>query len=56
MEPWAIAMMCATVLISMGTCGAWCHKRGKSYVTEKEAKLRDRALGQPKELVHMGAH
>jgi hypothetical protein len=56
MEPWAIAMMCATVLIGMGTCGACCHKRGKSYVTEKEAKFRDRALGRAKELVHMGAH
>jgi hypothetical protein len=41
MEPWAIAMMCATVLIGMGTCGACCHKRRKSYVTAKEAKLRD---------------
>jgi hypothetical protein len=29
MEPRAISMMCATVLISMGTCGACCHKRGK---------------------------
>jgi hypothetical protein len=56
MEPWAIAMMCATILIGMGTCGACCHKRGKSYVTEKEAKLRDRALGRANELVHMGAH
>jgi hypothetical protein len=56
MEPWAIAMMCATLLIGMGRCGACCHKRGKSYVTEKEAKLRDRALGRAKELVHMGAH
>jgi hypothetical protein len=56
MEPWAIAMMCATVLIGMGTCGACCHKRGKTYVTAKEAKLRDRALGRAKELVHMGAH
>jgi hypothetical protein len=56
MEPWAITMMCATVLIDMGTCGACFHKRGKSYVTEKEAKLRDRALGRSKELVHMGAH
>jgi hypothetical protein len=37
MEPWAIAMMCATVLIGMGTCSACCHRRGKSYVTEKEA-------------------
>jgi hypothetical protein len=36
MEPWAIAMMCATILIRMGTCGACCHKRGKSYVTAKE--------------------
>jgi hypothetical protein len=56
MEPWAIAMMCATILIGMGTCGACCHKRGKSYVTAKEAKLRDRALERAKELVHMGAH
>jgi hypothetical protein len=56
MEPWAIAMMCATVLIGMGTCGACCHKGGKSYITAKEAKLRDRALGRAKELVHMGAH
>jgi hypothetical protein len=55
MEPWAIAMMCATVLIGMDTCGACCHKRGKSYVTDKEAKLRDRALGWAKELVQMGA-
>jgi hypothetical protein len=56
MEPWVIAMMCGTVLISMGTCGACCHKRGKSYVTEKKTKLRDRALGRAKELVQMGAH
>jgi hypothetical protein len=56
MEPWAIAMMCATILIGMGTCGACCHKSGKSYVTAKEAKLKDRALGRAKELVHMGAH
>jgi hypothetical protein len=56
MEPWAITMMCATLLIDMGTCSSCCHKRGKSYVTKKEAKLRDRALGQAKELVHMGAH
>jgi hypothetical protein len=56
MEPWAIAMMCVTVLIGMGTCGACCHKRGKCYVTEKEAKLRDPALGRAKELVHRGAH
>jgi hypothetical protein len=56
MEPWIIAMMCATVLIGRGTCGACCHKRGKSYVTEKEAKLRDHALGRAKELVHMGVH
>jgi hypothetical protein len=56
MEPWAIAMMCATVLIGMGTCGACCHKKGKSYVRDKEAKLRDRALGRAKELVHMKAH
>jgi hypothetical protein len=26
MEPWVIAMMCATVLIGMGTCGTCCHK------------------------------
>jgi hypothetical protein len=56
MEQWAIAMMCATILICMGTCGACCHKRGKSYATAKETKLRDRALGPAKELVHMGAH
>jgi hypothetical protein len=56
MEPWAIAMMCATLLIGMGTCGACCHKRGKSYVRDKEDKLRDWALGRAKELVHMGAH
>jgi hypothetical protein len=56
MEPWVIAMMCATVLIGMGTCGACCHKKGKSYVREKEAKLRDRALGRAKELPHMKAH
>jgi hypothetical protein len=56
MEPWAIVMMCATLLIGMGTCGACCHKRGKNYVTEKDAKLRDRALGRAKKLVHMGAH
>jgi hypothetical protein len=56
MEPWAIAMMCATLLIGMGTCGACCHKRGKSYVRDKEEKLRDRALGRAKELVHMKAH
>jgi hypothetical protein len=56
MEPWAIAMMYATLLIGMGTCGACCHKRGKSYVTAKEAKLRDPALGRAKELVQMGAH
>jgi hypothetical protein len=49
-------MICATILLGMGTCGACCHKRGKSYVTDKEAKLRDRALGRAKELVHMGAH
>jgi hypothetical protein len=40
----------------MGTCGACCHKRGKSYATDKDAKLRDCALGCAKELVHMGAH
>jgi hypothetical protein len=56
MEPWAIAMMCATVLIGMGTCGACCHRKGKSYVRDKEAKLRDCALGRAKELVHMKAH
>jgi hypothetical protein len=56
MDPWAIAMMCATLLIGMGTCGACCHKRGKSYVRDKEDKLRDRELGRAKELVHMGAH
>jgi hypothetical protein len=56
MEPWAIAMMCATLLIGMGTCGACCHKQGKSYVRDKEVKLRDRVLGRAKELVHMGAH
>jgi hypothetical protein len=56
MEPWFIAIMCATVLIGMGTCGACYQKRGKSYVTDKEAKLRDRALGRAKELVQMGAH
>jgi hypothetical protein len=56
MEPWAIAMMCATLLIGMGTCGSCCHKRGKSYVRDKEDKLRDWALGRAKELVHMGAH
>ncbi len=55
MEPWAIAMMCATVLIGMGTCGACCHRKGKGYVRDKEAKLRDRALGRAKELVHMNA-
>jgi hypothetical protein len=46
MEPWVIAMMCATILIGMVTCGACCHKRGKRYVTDKEAKLKDRALGR----------
>jgi hypothetical protein len=56
MEPWVIGMMCATVLIGMGTCGACCRKRQKSYVTDKEAKLRDCALGGAKELVHMHAH
>jgi hypothetical protein len=56
MEPWAIAMMCATLLIGMGTCGACCHKRGKSYVRDKEDKLRNRVLGRAKELVHMGSH
>jgi hypothetical protein len=48
--------MCATVLIGMGTCGACCHRKGKSYVRDKEAKLRDRALGRAKELVHMKNH
>jgi hypothetical protein len=56
MEPWAIAMMCATLLIGMGTCGACCHKRVKSYVRDTEDKLRDQALGRAKELVHMGTH
>jgi hypothetical protein len=56
MEPWVIAMMCATVLIGMGMCGACCHRKWKSYVRDKEAKLRDRALGRAKELVHMKAH
>jgi hypothetical protein len=56
MEPWAIAMMCATVLIGMGTYGACCHRKGKSYVRDKEAKLWDRALGRANELVHMKAH
>jgi hypothetical protein len=56
MKPWVIAMMCPTLLISMGTCGACCHKSCKSYVRDKEDKLRDRALGRAKELVHMGAH
>jgi hypothetical protein len=56
MEPWVIAIMCATVLIGMGTCGACCHRKEKSYVRDKEAKLRDRALGRAKELVHMKAH
>jgi hypothetical protein len=40
----------------MGTGGNCSHKRGKSYVTDKEAKLRDRALGRAKELVLMGSH
>jgi hypothetical protein len=56
MEPWAIAMMCAMLLISMGTRGACCHRKGKSCVRDKEAKLRDRALGRAKELVHIKAH
>jgi hypothetical protein len=56
MKPWVIAMMCATVLIGMGTCVACCNRKGKSYVRDKEAKLRDRALGRAKELVHMKAH
>ena len=55
MEPWVIAMMCATVLIGMGTCGACCHRKRKGYVRDKEAKLRDRTLGRAKELVHMKA-
>jgi hypothetical protein len=38
----------------MGTCGACCHNQGKKYITDKEAKLRDRALGRAKELIHMG--
>jgi hypothetical protein len=53
-EPWVIAMICITILIGMGTCGACCHKQGKKYVTDKEAKLNDRALGCAEELVHMG--
>jgi hypothetical protein len=36
-EPGLIAMICATILLGMGTCGACCHKRGKRYVTDKEA-------------------
>jgi hypothetical protein len=40
----------------MGTCGACCHRKGKSYVRDKEAKLRVRALTRAKELVHMKAH
>jgi hypothetical protein len=56
MEPWAKAMKCATVLIGMGTCGACCHRKGKSYVRDKEAKLRDRALGRAIKLVHMKDH
>jgi hypothetical protein len=55
-EPWVIAMMCTIIFISMGKCGACCHKRRKSYITDKEVKLRDWALGRAKELVHMGAH
>jgi hypothetical protein len=39
----------------MGTCRACCHNQGKKYVNDKEAKLRDRALGRAKELIHMGA-
>jgi hypothetical protein len=54
--PWLIAMISVTILLGMGTCGACCHKQGQKYVTDKEAKLRDRALGRAKELVHMGAH
>jgi hypothetical protein len=30
MEPWAIAMMCATIHIGMGMWGACCHKRGRA--------------------------
>jgi hypothetical protein len=56
MEPWAKAMKCATVLIGMGMCGACCHRKGKSYVRDKEAKLRDRALGRAIKLVHMKDH
>jgi hypothetical protein len=54
-EPWVIAMICITILIGMGTCGACYHKQEKKYVTDKEAMLRGRALGRAKELVHMGA-
>jgi hypothetical protein len=35
MEPWVIAMMCATELIRMGACGAFCHRKGKGYVRDK---------------------
>jgi hypothetical protein len=55
-EPWVIDMICITILIGMGTCGASCHKQGKKCVTDKEAKVSDCALGRAKELVHMGAH
>jgi hypothetical protein len=54
-EPWVIPMICITILIRMGTCGACCHKQGKKNITNKEAKLRDRPLGRAKELVNMGA-
>jgi hypothetical protein len=33
-----------------GHCGACCNKRGKSYVTDKEAKHKDRALERAKDL------
>jgi hypothetical protein len=49
-------MICITILIGMGTCGACCHKQGKKYVSDKEAKLRDRTLSRAKEILHMGAH
>jgi hypothetical protein len=39
-----------------GHIRACCHKLGKRYVTDKEAKLRDSAVGGAQELVHMGAH
>jgi hypothetical protein len=34
-EPWLILMICVTILLGMGTCGACCHKRGKKYVTTR---------------------